>query len=61
MLQMYVSSVLDVIKGMLQVFHMDVAKVDRDVAYAASVSETCCKDLFKLFYVFQTYIASVLI
>jgi hypothetical protein len=24
-------------RGMLQMFHMDVAKVDRDVAYAASV------------------------
>ena len=33
-------------KGMLQVFHIDVAKVDRDVAYiayVASVSEVCCK------------------
>ena len=29
--------------GMLQVFHMDVAKVDRDVAYGASVLEACCK------------------
>jgi hypothetical protein len=25
------------------VFHIDVAKVDRDVAYATSVSEACCK------------------
>ena len=24
-------------------FYMDVAKVDWDVAYAASVSEACCK------------------
>jgi hypothetical protein len=35
------SSVLGVITGMLQVFHMDVVKVDRDVAYVASVSEAC--------------------
>ena len=43
---------------MLQVFHMDIAKVDRDVAYVASVSEACCKCLFKMFYLFQTYVAS---
>jgi hypothetical protein len=36
-LQMHVSSVF---RCMLQVFYMDVAKVDRDVA---SVSEVCCK------------------
>ena len=40
--------------GMLQKFHMDVAKVDRDVAYVASVSEACCKSLFKMFHLFQT-------
>jgi hypothetical protein len=28
---------------MLQVFYMDVVKVDRDVAYVASVLEACCK------------------
>jgi hypothetical protein len=62
---MYVSSVSNVIRGMSQVFHMnvakvdrDVAKVDRDVAYVASVSEVCCKGLFKMFYLFQTYVAS---
>jgi hypothetical protein len=39
MLQMYISSVLDIIRGMLQVIYMDIAKVDRDdVAYDASVS-----------------------
>jgi hypothetical protein len=36
----------------LQVFYMDVAKVDQVVAYAASVSETCCKRLFKVFHLF---------
>ena len=30
-------------RGMLQVFYMDVAKVDWDVAYVASISEACCK------------------
>jgi len=42
-LQMYVSSVSGVIRDMLHVFHMDVAKVDRDVAYVGSISEACCK------------------
>ena len=59
MLQMYVSSVSDLIRDMLQVFHMDVTKVDRDVVYVASVSEACCKRLFKMFYLFQTYVAGV--
>jgi len=48
-------------RGVLQVFHTDIAKVHRDVAYAASVSEACCKRLFKVFHLFQTYVASVLI
>ena len=42
-------------------FHMDVAKVDWDIAYAASVLEAYCKRLFKVFHLFQTYVASVLI
>jgi hypothetical protein len=37
---------------MLQVFHVDITKVDRDVAYVASVSEACCKHLFKMFHLF---------
>jgi hypothetical protein len=48
-------------KGMLQVFHMDVVKVDRDVAYAASVSEAYCKGSFRLFHYFHTYVTSVVI
>ena len=36
-------------------FHIDVAKIDRDVA---SVSEVFYKRLFKIFYLFQTYIAA---
>jgi hypothetical protein len=38
------------------VFHMDVAEVDQDVA---SVLESCCKRLFKMFQLFQTYVASI--
>jgi hypothetical protein len=37
---------------MLQVFHLDVAKVDLDVAYVFAMD-------FKCFQVFQTYVASV--
>jgi hypothetical protein len=37
---------------------MDVAKVDQDVAHVASVSEVFYKRLFKMFYLFQTYIAA---
>jgi hypothetical protein len=48
MLQMYVSNVSDD----LQVFRIDVAKLGRDVAYVASVSETCYKCLFKIFHLF---------
>jgi hypothetical protein len=34
------------------VFHMDVAKVDRDVAYVAIVVHVCCKLLFPIFHQF---------
>ena len=39
--------------------HLDVAKVDQDVAYfayVASVSDKCCKRLFKMFHLFRTYV-----
>jgi hypothetical protein len=39
-------------RGMLQVFRMDVAKVDRDVAYVAMAMPSCCKRLFQMFYLF---------
>jgi hypothetical protein len=38
---------------MFQIFHMDVAKVDQDVTHVASVSEACCKCLFKMFHLFS--------
>jgi hypothetical protein len=44
------------------VFHMDVVKVDRDVAYVAMVIYVCCQLLFSMFHLFfQTYVASVFI
>ena len=43
-------------------FHMDVAKVDRDIVYVAMVVHICCKRLFPMFYLFfQTYVARVFI
>ena len=33
-------------------FRMDVAKIDRDVAYVAMVVHVCCKRLFPIFYLF---------
>jgi hypothetical protein len=42
------------------VFHVDVAKVDRDVAYVAMVVHVCCKLLFPMFLLFfHMYVASV--
>ena len=44
-------------RGMLQVFHMDVAIIDRDVAHVSMVVHVCCKRLFQMFHLlFQTYV-----
>jgi hypothetical protein len=41
---------------------MDVAKVDRDVAYVAMVVHLCCKCLSLIFHLFfQIYVASVFV
>jgi hypothetical protein len=49
-------------KCFLQMFHMDVAIVDWDVAYVAMVVHVCCKLLFPMFHLFfLTYVASVFI
>jgi hypothetical protein len=46
---------------MLQVFHMDIAKVDRDIAYVAMVVHVCFKILFSTFHLlFPTYVAKCL-
>jgi hypothetical protein len=39
-------------RGMLQVFHTNVVKVDRDVAHVAMVVQVCCKLLFSMFHLF---------
>jgi hypothetical protein len=44
------------------VFHIDVAKVDYDIAYGAMVVHVCCKLLCSnISSIFKTYVASVLI
>jgi hypothetical protein len=46
---------------MLQVFHMDVAKVNRDVAYVAMIIRVCCKCAYlDVAYVFRAYVVSVI-
>jgi hypothetical protein len=45
---------------MLQVFHVDVAKVDLDVAYVAMAIHVYCKLLFQMFQLFQTDVARIL-
>jgi hypothetical protein len=42
------------------VFRTDVAKVDRDVAYVAIVSEACCKCFRRVLQVFVQNVSSVL-
>jgi hypothetical protein len=43
-------------------FHMDVVKVDRDVAYVTMAIHVSCGHLFQMFYLFfQTYVVNVFI
>jgi hypothetical protein len=55
-LKLYVASVyfkcFRCFRGMLQVFYMGIAIVDRDVAHVAIVVYICCKRLFQLFHLF---------
>jgi hypothetical protein len=53
MLQVYASNILVVFRDMLQVYHVNVAKVDHDVACVASVLEAYYNRLFKIFYRFS--------
>jgi hypothetical protein len=48
--------VFHVVGHMLQIFHLDVSKVDLDVAHVSMAIHAC----FKCFICFQTYIANVL-
>jgi hypothetical protein len=44
---------------MLQLFHADVEKIDLDVAYLAIAIHVCCKCLFIMFHLLQTYVTSI--
>jgi hypothetical protein len=44
---------------MLQVFDVDVAKLDVDVEYVAMVVHVCCKLLFSIFLVYFTHVCCV--
>jgi hypothetical protein len=43
----------------LQVFYLDVAKVDLDVVYVAMTIHACFKRMFQVFHLFQTYVGSI--
>jgi hypothetical protein len=57
---MYVSSISDILEVYCR-FHIDVTQVDPDVAHVTMAIHVFFKSLFKMFYLFQTYIASVFI
>ena len=57
---MHVASVC--FRGVLQVFHIDVAKVDRDVAHVAMAIHVCFKCMFRMFHLFfHTYVCKCFI
>jgi hypothetical protein len=41
---------------MLQVFRIDIAIVNRDIAYVAMAIHVCCKSLFQMFRLFFSYV-----
>jgi hypothetical protein len=43
----------------LQVLHLNVAKVNLNVAYVAMTLHACLKRMFQVFHPFQTYVTSV--
>jgi hypothetical protein len=45
---------------MLQMFHLNVSKVNLGVAHVAMAIHTCFKSMFQVFHLFQTYVANVL-
>jgi hypothetical protein len=60
MFLMYVSSVLDVLNVCCNYFILMLQKQIKDVThvvFVASVSEACCKCLFKIFHLSSTYVA----
>jgi hypothetical protein len=58
MLQAYVSGGL-CFRDMLQLFYIDIAKIDQDVAHVAMAIHICFNCMFQMFHLFQTYVVSV--
>jgi hypothetical protein len=52
MLQVYILNVSNILEVCCKCFHMEVAKVDQDVAYIAIVVHVCCKRLSQCFICF---------
>jgi hypothetical protein len=40
------------------VLHMNIAEVDWDVPHVAYVSHICCNNMFQMFYLFRSYVAT---
>jgi hypothetical protein len=64
-LQTYASSVsevctLSVSEVRLQVFYIDVVKIDRDTAHVTMTIHICFKCMLQWFHLFQAYVANVL-
>jgi hypothetical protein len=57
---MHVSNVSNVLEvDVASVFHTDVIKVDRDVAYVAMVVHVCYKRLSLMFHLFSRHVLQV--
>jgi hypothetical protein len=48
--------VFQMFRGMLKLFHMNIAKVDRDVAYVTMVVHVYCKFLFSMFHLYFSHV-----
>ena len=53
MFQACVSNASDVFRLILQMFHLDIVKVDLDIAYVAMAIHTCFKTMFQVFHMFS--------
>jgi hypothetical protein len=44
---------------MMQIFHLDVSKINLSVVHIVMAIHACFKHMFQVFHLFQTYIANV--
>jgi hypothetical protein len=61
MFQVYISNVSDVLEVCYKYFHMDVVKVNQDVAYVEMVIHYVASVCPRCFICFLTYVATVFI